>query len=227
MATPITMRDYVSQIRSLMKLNSADYTISDRAIAAIVSEVNIKYILQRLDRRESWISNTLFTTLPCICMEEADIVECCDVATSCKISKSVEKLPLIANSKYNTIIQGVWSLDKKLRYKECPPNRYSNYLKLGIHKKEYFFWLGDNGHLYVTDPNIEKVSISALFLEPIDTNQFECTLDPNPCPSNPLDLELKTLPKIADDIINETLNKIAQTYSKLVNDAVDDDKENK
>ena len=212
----LTLRQLVSQVRSMNKLISGDNVLTDRTVAQEINSVNVKYVLQKYDNREALTSPSLFTTLPCIPMVKVDIVECCDVQTNCKIRKSEYPLPPIANSKFNNVVQGVWSLDKRVRFKECPPNRYANYLKLNNKTKERFFWIIDN-YLYVTDENIEKVAIAAFFTEPVDTRLYSCEGEPL-CPANPLDLPFRTLPKIVDDIKVAAYQRVMEIYRRSVRD---------
>lgn len=161
----------------------------------------------------------MFTTLPCIPMMEVPLVECCDISSECNISRSVQKLPSIADSKFSLVVQGVWSVDKRARYKETTANRYANYLELTLKNfNEKFFWIL-NDYLYVTDPSLEAVSLAAFFAEPIDASQYACDAKDRICPMNPLDLEFKTLPFLKDDIVTIVYKKLLETFLRVHPDA--------
>lgn len=219
---------YIADVRSAFKILANDDLLSDRYIASELIKTNLKLVNQQLNKRIGWNSPNLFTTLPCIPMKEVSITECCDVSIDCTISRSVNPLPAIADSKFSLVVQGVWSVDKRFRYKETSANRYANYLSLNKkNKNERFFWILDN-YLYLSDPMIDIVAISAFFPEPIDPVIFSCDQPNNYCPPNPLELEFKTLPFLKDDIVNITYKKILETYKRSIPDQepdnIDDNK---
>lgn len=218
-----TIRDYVSDVRSSFKLVSNDDLISDRYIANELMRTNVKLVMQQLKKRSGLNSPTLFTTLKCIELEEVPLSECCEYQGECTVSKSKRRLPRIVSAKNNLVVQGVWSPDKRYQYKETNPNRYANYLKLGYKKESKFFWMQD-GYLYISDPMIQYITISAFFWDPVDPVLHDCTAsNTTVCPSNPLDLEFKTIPEIGDDVISIVYQKILTTYKQSSQDPQDDD----
>lgn len=214
-----TLRQFVSDIRGAFKRHSDDVDFSDRFIASELIKLNLVLVNQSLNKRVGWNSPNLFTTLPCIPMEEVPLAECCNIVTDCKVARSKEKLPSIADSKFAQVIQGVWSIDKRTKYKETSPDRYSNYLDLpNKNKNEKFFWTL-NDYLYVSDPNLEVVSLSAFFTEPVDAAQYSCNPDDKVCPTNPLDLEFKTLPFIENTITTMMYKQLLETSLRAKPDA--------
>lgn len=213
-----TLRQYVSDVRSAFKKHSDDVDLSDRFIASELIKTNLKLVTQALDKRVGWNSPNLFTTLPCIPLEEVPLTECCNIVTDCKVARSVNKLPSIVDSKFSLAIQGVWSVDKKMKYKETTPDRYSNYLDLPQkNKNEKFFWTL-NDYLYISDPLLEMASLSAFFTDPVDPAQYSCDAEEGICPANPLDLEFKTLSNKGDDISTIVYKKILETFQRSKND---------
>lgn len=91
------------------------------------------------------------------------------------------------------------------------PARYSNVLKLypKTKKKYYFIY---NKHLYITDPDIEMVSVSAFFRDIVDPAEYSCNKNQVVCPTNPLDFEFKSLPKLEDDIVRICYQELAETF---------------
>jgi hypothetical protein len=152
-------------------------------------------------------------------MMEVPLADCCDVGSECNIARSVKKLPSIADSKFSLVVQGVWSIDKRAKYKEINPDRYSNYMDLALkNKNEKFFWVLSD-YLYVTDPSLEMVSMSAFFAEPMDPSQYACDAKDRICPTNPMDLEFKTLPFLKDDIVTMVYKKLLETFLRVHSDA--------
>ena len=213
-----TIRDSISQVRTLFKLVSFDDNISDRAIANILKGTAIKFIKQQVERRKLFASPNIFTSLDCVPMVQVALSECCDYTSPCTISRSKYKIPKISESIYGLLIQGVWGLEKKFKYTETTANRYANTLKLGLRKPQKFYWVV-NGYLYITDPEVEMVSMAAYFEEEFDTSQYQCdSCREIECPINPIDNEFKCPSFLIADVEKETYNVILQTYKRSVAD---------
>lgn len=213
----MTIRQAISQVKSLFKFVSADDLISDRAICNELKDTAIKYIKQQTNQRKLFASPNIFTNLNCIEMETVPLSQCCSYTSPCDISKSKQKIPRISEGIYGLLVQGVYSLDKRNKYKETTATRYANYLKLGLKKEQKFFWIQD-GYLYISDPNIELCSISAYFEEDIDESLYSCEEKSQTCPNNPLDLEFKCPSYLIQDVINATYTTVLNTYKRSVAD---------
>ena len=168
-----TLRKLVSDTRAMHKLLSTDNLITDRVIASELKINSLLLIKRETNLRKLWATATLFTTIPCLEMEEVPISECCEYSEECTIARSKFKLPRIAEGNYQYLIQGVYSINiqggtgKKL--KEISINRYVNLLKLPIIKNEEYFWIV-NDYLYVTNPNVKAVRIAALFQDDVSND---------------------------------------------------------
>lgn len=220
-----TYRDSISQVRTMFKLVSFDDSISDRAIAHMLKSTAIKYIKQQVEKRKLFASPNIFTPLDCVPMVEVPLSECCDYTSPCTISRSKYKIPKISESIYGLLIQGVWGLEKKIKYTETNANRYANTLRLNLKKPGKFYWVL-NDYIYVSDPNVESLSMSAYFEEDFDITQYQC--DPCrkvDCPKNPLDSEFKCPSYILTDVEKEAYNIILQTYKRSVGDNTSDQKD--
>lgn len=216
-----TLRDYVSSVRAAFRLVSSDDIISDRYIANEILNVNRQFVMQQIDKRVGINSPTLFTMLKCIPLTEVPLSECCEYDGECTVARSVKRIPTIVSGKQTLVVQGVWDLERKYKFKETNPNRYSNSLKMGLTKSSNYFWVMD-GYLYVSNPNIEVVSISAFFHDLVDPDTYSCS-SVSSCPTNPLDLEIKTLSKLMNPVINEVYQKILATYKQSKEDPQDND----
>lgn len=213
-----TLRDSISQVRTMLKLTSFDDSISDRAIGHLLKNTAIKFIKQQVERRKLFASPNLFTPLDCVQMVEVPLSECVDYTSKKMISRSKYKIPKISESIYGLLVQGVWGLEKEVKYTETTANRYANILKLNLKKEGKYFWVVNN-YLYVSDSNVDVVSIAAYFEEEFDTSQYECEPNAQPCPKNPLDAEFKCPSFLLSDVEKETYNIIMQTYKRSVGDA--------
>jgi len=163
-----TFRQQISDIRGSHRIMSTDTMITDRAILAEVIDAALLLIKRETNLRKLWATDTLFTTIPCLEMEEVPISECCSYTSSLTIARSKDKIPRISEGNYNYVIQGVYSIavmgGSGKRLKEISINRYLNLLKLPSKKNEEYFWI-NNDYLYVTNPMVEKVRITALFTD--------------------------------------------------------------
>ena len=108
--------------------------------------------------------------------------------------------------------------------KEITINRYINLLKLPIVKKEEYFWIM-NDYLYVTNPLLEKVRLSAFFEEDVPNEIMYPDCD---CGSpqasiedicmNPLDKEFALPGYLEKQVLELTSQKLLQTYFALKTD---------
>lgn len=223
-----TLRKLVSDVRSMHKLLSSDNLITDRVIASEVKNNAILLIKRETNLRKLWATGTLFTTIPCLEMVQVPISECCEYVDECTIARSKFKLPRISEGNYQYLIQGVYSINamggtgKKL--KEITVNRYINLLKLPIIKREEYFWIM-NDYLYITNPLLQKIRISAFFEKDVPNEIMfpECgcgtpeTTDEEWC-KNPLDKEYGLPGYLEKQVLELTSQKLLQTYFALKTD---------
>lgn len=226
-----TLRKLVSDVRSMHKLLSTDSLITDRAIASEVKNSSLLLIKRETNLRKLWATDTLFTTIPCLEMVEVPISECCDFADPCTIARSKYKLPRIAEGNYQYIIQGVYSINamsgRGTKFKEITINRYVNLLKLPIIKKETYYWIM-NGYLYVSNPLLQTVRISALFETDVPNEIMfpECDCgtkytDEEWC-KNPLDKPYAVPGYLEKQVLELTSQKLLNTYFRIKTDMTQD-----
>lgn len=226
-----TLRKLVSDVRSMHKLLSTDSLITDRVIASEIKNNALFLIKRETNLRKLWATDTLFTTIPCLEMVEVPISECCEYVDPCTIARSKEKLPRIAEGNYQYIIQGVYSINamsgqgKKL--KEITVNRYINLLKLPIIKNEAYYWIM-NGYLYVSNPLLKAIRISALFEQDVPNSIMfsECCcgddVDLEEYCKNPLDKPYALPGYLQTQVLELTTKKLLSTYFSIKSDLTDD-----
>jgi len=223
-----TLRNFVSDVRSMHKILSTDSLITDRAIASEVRNNSLLLIKRETNLRKLWATDTVFTTIPCLEMKEVSISECCDYVDPCTISRSKFKLPSIAEGTYQYVIQGVYSINalsgagKKL--KETTINRYMNLLKLPIIKKEEYYWI-INDYLYVNNPHVKAIRFVALFEQDIsnDVLYSHCACggtDPSleDLCRNPLDKEFPLPGYLKKQVLELVSQKLLGTYFAVKTD---------
>lgn len=218
----------MSDVRSIHKILSTDSLITDRAIASEIRINSLLLIKRETNLRKLWATDTLFTTIPCLELEEVPISECCDYVDECTVARTKFKLPRISEGNYQYVIQGVYSINalggKGKKLKEITVNRYVNLLKLPIVKKEEYYWI-TNGYLYVNNPMIKSIRFVALFEEDVDNEILypECgcgtpeyTLE-EVC-KNPLDKEFPLPGYLEQQVLQLTSQKLLTTYFSLKTD---------
>ena len=140
-----TVRKLVSDVRAMHRLLSTDALITDRAIASELKNNTILLVKRETNLRRLWATDTLFTTIPCLELEQVSITECCDFVDDCTIARTKLKLPRISEGNYQYLIQGVWSINAMggmgKKFKDITINRYLNLLKLPIIKNESYYWI--------------------------------------------------------------------------------------
>jgi hypothetical protein len=228
-----TLRKLVSDVRSMHKLLSTDSVITDRAIASEIRNNSLLLIKRETNLRKLWATDTVFTTIPCLEMEEVPISECCNYVDPCTVARSKFKIPRISEGNYQYVIQGVYSINamsgqgKKL--KEITINRYINLLKLPIIKKEEYYWITNDGYLYISNPSVKAIRLVALFEEdvPNEIMYSECgcgqaeVSDEDWC-KNPLDKEFALPGYLEKQVLELTSQKLLSTYFRLKTDITDD-----
>jgi hypothetical protein len=229
-----TLRKLVSDVRSMHKLLSTDNLITDRAVASEIRNNSLLLVKRETNLRRLWATDTLFTTLSCLEMMEVPISECCDYVDPCTVSRSVNKLPRIAEGNYQYIIQGVYSINAMggngTKYKEITINRYMNLLSLPIIKNQAYYWIANEGYLYVSNPNLQAVRISALFEEDVPSEIRysgiceENVTDEEWC-MNPLDREFFCPGYLEKQVLELTQQKLLSSYFRINDDKTSDNKD--
>ena len=228
----MTARDIVSNTRSMHKLLSSDGRLTDRAILSEIKVCSILLIKRETSLRKLWATSTIFTPIPCLEMIEVPISECCDYQDPCNIARTRYKIPRISEGNYQYLIQGVYSINalggtgKKL--KEITLNRYINLLKLPVIKKEeYYFILND--YLYVTNPSIEAIRLSAYFEEDVPNNILypkegcgNCQPSLEDLCMNPLDKPFALPGYLEKQVLELVSQKLLSTYFRLKQDLTSD-----
>ena len=227
-----TLRKLISDVRGMHKLLSTDSLITDRVIASEIRNNTLLLVKRETNLRKLWATNTLFTTISCLEMVEVPISECCEYVDPCTIARSRFKLPRIAEGNYQYVIQGVYSINamggtgKKL--KEITINRYINLLKLPIVKNEQYYWIM-NGYLYVNNPLLQALRISAFFESDVPNEVMfpECgcgdgqVSDEEWC-KNPLDKQFALPGYLESQVLELTSKKLLSTYFSLKTDLTED-----
>ncbi len=185
-------------------------------------------IKRETNLRKLWATDTLFTTISCLEMVEVPISECCDFVDPCTVARTKYKIPRIAEGNYQYIIQGVYSINamsgRGTKFKEITVNRYVNLIKLPVIKRETYYWIM-NDYLYVSNPLLQSIRISALFETDVPNEMMfpECGCggieytDEEWC-KNPLDKPYALPGYLEKQVLELTSQKMLNTYFRLKTD---------
>jgi hypothetical protein len=210
------------------KLISSDNLITDRVIASELKSKASLFIKREVDKRKLWASSNIFTTIPCVELTNVPISDCCDYLSDIKVAKSKYKLPRIGEGNYGFLIQGINSTELSQKLVEVTPSRYINILKLNQKTKSVYYWI-HNQYLYISDPKVKLVSVSAYFEEDVPSvfyQDCECSAQDKKADCiNPLDLEFKAPGYLEENIVSATYNTLLQTYFKIPRDQTQDNKD--
>jgi hypothetical protein len=205
--------------------------LTDRAIAAEIKTATFLLIKRETNQRKLWATDTLFTTIPCLELLEVPVSECCDYVDDCTIARTKIKLPRISEGNYQYLIQGVYSINalggKGKKLKEITVNRYLNLLKLPIIKKEAYYFIV-NDYLYVTNPLLQAIRISAFFEDEVpntvmfaDCNCGSDVSDTEYC-TNPLDRKFGLPGYLKKQVLDLTSQRLLSTYFNVKSDITTD-----
>ena len=235
-----SLKEVISEVRSAFKLQEVAAAIPDRFIASLLQSTSLLFIRQATDKRQLWNSSNIFTTISCLRLKQVPLAECCGYTSPCDIGRSMYRLPKIAEgTKFGMLIQGVYSIDGLSRkFIESSAERYANSLSLGIRTKEIHYWIQDK-YLYISDPNIEMVKISAYFEEdipivlqsypnycnnsaakgccPSSDESYSVQDQSLCCPPNPYDLVFKSPGYMKASIIDKVCEILRKTYMNTPN----------
>jgi hypothetical protein len=224
MSTP---RDLISTLRTSHKLLSSDAFLTDRAIFAEIKNAAFLLLKRETNNRKLWTTDTIFTPIPCLELQEVPISECCDFVDECTIARTKVKLPRIGEGNYQYLIQGVYSINalggKAKRLIGTTINRYINTLKLAIIKKEEYYFIY-NDYLYVTNPLIQAVMLNAFFEEDVPNSILyaDCHCGNKPSTEdfckNPLDRNFSLPGYLQKQVLDLASQKLLSTYFALRKD---------
>jgi len=224
-----TRRQIVSDIRGMNKLLSSDILITDRLLDREAFSTALVFIKQATNRRMLFATPNLFTTLSCLKMKSVPIGECCEYASPYMVSRSVERIPKIAEGIFGLLVQNCVSIDNMKSYKESTPRRFANALKLGLKTDINVFWLF-NGYLYCSNGNLEAINFTALFEEDVPNSLLcpDCECIPEKeCDEclNPLDLPFKCPGYLEKAVKDEVAKRLLSGFLIIQEDETSNNKD--
>ena len=223
-----TFRNVISDVRGMHRILSTDAMITDRVIASEVINNSLLLIKRETNLRKLWATDTVFTTIPCLEMQEVPITECCVYHSEEVISRSKFRIPKIAEGNYQYVIQGVYSINalggKGTKLKEITVNRYMNLINLKLKKTESYFWISDD-YIYCTNPDVTLLRLAALFERTLPNYILfpECSCgdsgtDLDEYCKNPLDREFYLPGYLRKQVLELTAKSLRESYFNIQQD---------
>jgi hypothetical protein len=143
--------------------------------------------------------------------------ECCEYRHPCMVARSKNKIPQVSEGIFGLLIQSVFSPGMR-KFDQSTIDRYVNILKLGIKNTKKYYWIY-NDYIYVSDPDIEFLELSAYFDDDFNPSELSaCYKGEDLSCVNPLDREFPIpsyLEKQLKDLVHESLMK---TYLRYIQD---------
>lgn len=217
----------VSAVRSSLNALNTDVFLSDRYILTILQIVNNKILERHIGRSSVAYSPNLYQTIPCVELERVPISSCGIDLSGCDVARSVKPIPKIFENRFGLFVNYVGSIDGKKSYdRKDTLEDYRNTLILFPHRqKTETYWMIENNHLIITNPDLKKARVSALFTDL--TTDFEDFGDceKEDCPVNPLDRDFPTLQKLELDVIEYSVSMILNSKYRIKQDETSNNKE--
>lgn len=225
-----TRRQIVSDIRGMNKLLSTDILLSDRLIDREAFSAALVFIKQQIDRRRLMQSPNIYTPLSCLKMEKAPLGECCEYTSSYSISRSVEKIPKIAEGIFGLLVNNCVSVDNLISFREGTPRRFANALNLGIKADINMFWVM-NDRVYCSNGDLEAINFSAFFEGDVPNYLLcptDCDCKPHgdcdPC-LNPLDQTFRCPGYLEESVKQAVAKKLVSEFFNIPTDKTSDNKD--
>lgn len=165
-----TIREVVSQVRGIYKIESEDAFVTDRFLYSLFK----KYadVLLRRKQNEGKIMNndSLFQWLNVVPLIEVDKIEaeCVNVKTGCTYMRTKEKLPKMVSFDNGPVIKLVMSLDTSENVERTTVlefHRMTKSVNFKYNKAKYYWF--NKGYFYFPNVMWSTVTVQALFEESV------------------------------------------------------------
>lgn len=159
---------------------SDDERIQQEQVDFIIHYVRALFIKQSLDKKQS-IDPTIYQSI-CVDLDLVDKSECPEIKTDCIIQRSKLKIPSILRLNHGLGVIEVAAVDGSETYPVISLSRarWSKYNKYTGKIKRVFF---KNNYLYmINDVYQEKLSLTAIYTNPIEANSQSCSPDTDEYP---------------------------------------------
>lgn len=212
----LTEGKLADRILNTLRRTFKDRHTSRRFVLNIAKEKMKFFLAQKLSDITLYREENIYTTIPCLEMEEITSVNCPIVEfRRCNIiMRSKKKLPELIFSKYGDSIRLVSNVDDSERIDKTTPVKYINDSKRqGNNNNKPAYYVREDGHLYIVNKYIEVVNVQPLTLYRAEARKASCE-ECDECMS-PLDFEFVGSDKLQELVVQETLKELIGTYLQI------------
>lgn len=221
----MTNREVISQIRESNEFMAYDHIVTDRYLLSLINKFGLTLFRRDFNKRKYTNTSNIPVSINCFAMERVPLAECINYSSDVEIAKSVYKLPQVEQSYYSYMMQ-VYDIEQSAEILATTPKQYINILNRRFKPNSIFYWIQD-GYLYISSPNIEKVRVNAIFTDyVVNTSEIDECGENNcdSCPDcfEPLDQQFKFPGHIVSEIVNMVNQELANTHQRYKKDTTDD-----
>lgn len=222
-------REIISELVNQLKALNYDDRISKRFLLSKLRDKASFYIKRENELLKLFNYTDIWTTVSCIEMNPANMVDCCcvNIPKCSKFMKSKYPLPDIYAYKGGPLIKSLLSIDGFYEYKLTTPLQYKDILNREFQNQNIKYYWIENNYIVIPDSEVRMVSITAYFKDRIEANKLNsCDDDPSKACMSPLDDEFLCPSHILDMVKKDTIGELYQTYVRKVEDELEDDNTN-
>lgn len=169
-STNTTVREIVSQVRGIYKLNSEDAFVTDRFLYGLFIKYGDLLVRRKSNEGKLNTNDNVFTWLPKVPLIEVDKIEaeCIGIKTNCTFRRTKSKLPKMATNDSGSIVKLVMSLDTSEKVERTTLLKFHEMTKSVNFKynKIKYFW-EKNGYFYFPNVKWSAVTIQGLFMDTV------------------------------------------------------------
>lgn len=220
--------EIISEIINDLRALQVDDRISSRYVLSKLRDKAALYIKRENDLFRLFDQQEIWTTIDCIEMVPADIVQCCDIQIEkCKFfMRSKYKIPDIYSYRNGSVIREVMSMDGSKNFLPTTPIKYKAILdREFLDKRLKYFWF-ENGYLIIPDSQVQSIRLTGYFQDISKAKELGCNPRPIKC-SNPLDEEFQCPSHLRAIVKQDTITDLFNFYGRKVKDENANDDLNK
>ena len=200
--------ELVSRVVNGLNSLNKDSRIPKRYILRLATDKAIFLMAQKFRDRSLFRESNLYKTVDCFELKEIDKVSCdiIEFRTCNTVMRSVNKLPKLVNFKYGSSLKEVTSIDYGFEFKPTSISKFrrdKNRLEFGSDK---FFYIKDD-YLYLPESKVKRVSLYLYTPNGYESEKVNACSN-NKC-LNPWNMEFVVSDKIAETVIQETINEVS------------------
>jgi len=224
------VREIISDVRNSVRAVAPDLWILAKYIHMKLKGIAALFIKREADDKRLFRYTELWVTIPCLRLEEWELIDCCDVnIPSCKkVMKSKEKLPEVYSTRFGYLIN-ISSVDYDRDYLQTTPQQYKYTRSREFQdKSKRYFWI-ENGFIIIPDSMVERIRVRGMFTDKGKALALDCDKCCDNCDEGcigVLDSEFVAPEHLLQDIKSGTINEILKSYRAVQTDEMTNMNEN-